>query len=213
MWRQPKPYGSRSRLFNAVFGLLLLLAPATAAADKVVLAFGDSLTAGYGLAEAEGFPRQLEARLRAEGLAVRVRNAGVSGDTTAGGRARLAWTLAEPADLVILSLGANDALRGIEPAVTKANLDAMLEELGKRKLKVLLAGMLAPRNLGDDYTKRFDTIYPELAKAHGVPLYPFFLAGVARQPELNQADGIHPNAAGVKRLVDDILPHVLALLR
>ena len=213
MWRQPKPYGSRSRLFNAVFGLLLLLAPATAAADKVVLAFGDSLTAGYGLAEAEGFPRQLEARLRAEGLAVRVRNAGVSGDTTAGGRARLAWTLAEPADLVILSLGANDALRGIEPAVTKANLDAMLEELGKRKLKVLLAGMLAPRNLGDDYTKRFDTIYPELAKAHGVPLYPFFLAGVARQPELNQADGIHPNAAGVKRLVDGILPHVLALLR
>lgn len=192
---------------------MLLLAPATAAADKVVLAFGDSLTAGYGLAEAEGFPRQLEARLRAAGLAVRVRNAGVSGDTTAGGRARLAWTLAEPADLVILSLGANDALRGIEPAVTRANLDAMLEELGKRKLKVLLAGMLAPRNLGEDYTKRFDAIYPELAKAHGVPLYPFFLAGVARQPELNQADGIHPNAAGVKRLVDGILLHVLALLR
>lgn len=178
-----------------------------------MLAFGDSLTAGYGLVESDGFSRQLEARLHAQGVAVKVRNAGVSGDTTAGGRARLGWTLAEPADLVILSLGANDALRGIEPTVTRANLAAMLGELEKRRVKVLLAGMLAPRNLGEDYTRRFDAIFPDLASTHGVPLYPFFLDGVARRPELNQADGIHPNAAGVARIVDGILPHVLALLR
>ena len=211
-------YGPRVRFFNPAAGLalvlllLLLLPGAARAAETVLLAFGDSLTAGYGLAEAEGFAAVLERRLRARGYDVAVRNAGVSGDTTAGGRARLAWSLTPDVDAVLLELGANDALRGLAPAEARRNLDWMLAELSRRHLPVLLAGMLAPRNLGPDYAAEFDAIYPELAERHSAALYPFFLEGVARRPELNQADGIHPNAAGVQAVVQAMLPYVERLL-
>ncbi|MGK2284512.1 arylesterase [Pedomonas sp. V897] len=185
--------------------------PATRESPRLILAFGDSLTAGYGLPAADGFTRQLEDALNRQGLNVRVHNAGVSGDTSSGGRSRLAWVLSslkQTPDLVILELGANDALRGIDPKVTRDNLDAMLAELKKRNLPVLLAGMYAPRGLGATYYKAFDAIYPELAKKHGVALYPFFLEGVAADPALNQRDGIHPNKAGVAEIVRRITPHV-----
>jgi acyl-CoA thioesterase-1 len=189
-----------------------------------LLVIGDSLTAGYGLARDDGFPAQLQRALSARGLAVQVRDGGVSGDTSAGGRARLAWMLGTPAqqppdagadagpDAVIVQLGANDALRGIDPGVTYGNLSAMLRELTTRGLPVLLAGMRAPPNLGGDYQKRFDAIYPRLAEAYGVPLYPFFLDGVAAVPALNQADGIHPNAKGVAEIVRRITPAVATLV-
>ncbi|MEX6724145.1 arylesterase [Parapedomonas caeni] len=213
-------YGVFKRMFNPlVLSLAVLVAtislPAVAA-EKLILAFGDSLTAGYGLGPGEGVVPRLEAKLRADGLKVRVHNAGVSGDTTTGGRARLAWVLASlktKPDLVILELGANDALRGIDPKLTRANLDAMLGDLKRRKIRVLLAGMMAPRNLGQDYARAFDPIYPTLAKAHGVALYPFFLDGVAANPKLNQADGMHPNAQGVRVIVDRLAPAVKQALR
>lgn len=190
--------------------------PAPGTAPRLVLAFGDSLTADYGLPAADGFTRQLEDALKAQGLNVRVHNAGVSGDTSSGGRSRLGWVLSslgQKPDLVILELGANDALRGIDPKITRENIDAMLTELGKRNVPVLLAGMYAPRGLGAAYYKAFDAIYPELAKKHGVALYPFFLEGVASNPSLNQADGIHPNKAGVAEIVKRIAPHVARALR
>ncbi len=189
--------------------------PAKAPAH-VILAFGDSLTAGYGLPANEGFTRQLEDRLKAQGLNVRVHNAGVSGDTSSGGRSRLGWVLSsmkEKPDLVILELGANDALRGIDPKITRENMDAMLGELKKRNLNVLLAGMYAPRALGAAYYKQFDAIYPDMAKKHGVPLYPFFLEGVAGNPKLNQRDGIHPNKDGVAQIVKRITPPVSRALQ
>lgn len=204
---------SGARLLAAICWLVLLAASPAGAAERVVVAFGDSLTAGYGLAPADAFPAVLERRLRADGLKVRVENAGVSGDTTAGGRARLDWSLAGPADLVIVELGANDMLRGIDPAVTRANLDAILERLHQRGTPVLLAGMKAQRNLGRDYARAFDAIYPELARKHGVTLYPFFLDGVALRPELTQNDGLHPNAAGVRRIVQALAPYVERALR
>ncbi len=177
-----------------------------------VLALGDSLTAGYGLAADEGFVAQLEAALRAEGRDVTVLDAGVSGDTTAGGLARLEWALAGGADAAIVELGANDALRGVDPAASRANLDAILTILADRGVPALLAGMAAPRNLGGRYVAAFDGMYPELAARHDAILYPFFLEGVAADPALNQADGIHPNAQGVAAIVAGILPDVLALL-
>ena len=183
---------------------------------RVILAFGDSLTAGYGLPATEGFTRQLENALKKDGLNVRVHNAGVSGDTSSGGRSRLGWVLSslkEKPDLVILELGANDALRGVDPKLTRENMDAMLTELKKRNLNVLLAGMYAPRGLGAAYYKTFDAIYPDLAKKHGVPLYPFFLDGVAGDPKLNQQDGIHPNKNGVAQIVKHITPHVVRALQ
>ncbi len=192
--------------------LALISAPA-AAADRVVVAIGDSLTAGFGLAPADALPAVLERRLRAGGLEVRVVNAGVSGDTTAGGRARLDWALPSRVDLVILALGANDMLRGIAPATARGNLDAMLARLAERGIPVLLAGMRAPLNLGADYARAFDAIYPELAARYGVPLYPFLLEGVAFRAELNFDDGLHPNAAGVARIVDGLTPMVRAALR
>lgn len=192
-------------------------APTSAAnPPRVILAFGDSLTAGYGLPATEGFTRQLENALKAQGLNVRVHNAGVSGDTSSGGRSRLGWVLSslkEKPDLVILELGANDALRGVDPKVTRENMDAMLTELKKRDLNVLLAGMYAPRGLGAAYYKAFDAIYPDLAKKHGVPLYPFFLDGVAGDPKLNQRDGIHPSKEGVAQIVKRISPHVARALQ
>jgi acyl-CoA thioesterase I len=194
--------------------LLLLSVPLTlsAAAPVTILVLGDSLTAGYGLAEREAFPAQLETALLATGYPVRVINAGISGDTSAGGAARLEWSLADDPDLVILALGANDALRGLAPDQTRANLAAIIERLQLRQISVLLAGMLAPRNMGEAYYNSFDKIYPDLAQEFDVSLYPFFLAGVAAQPELNLADGIHPNAAGVQVMVEGILPLVVELV-
>ena len=191
----------------------MLLSAHALAAPKVILAFGDSLTAGYGLPPAEGFTAQLERALKARGLDVVVKNAGVSGETTAGGRARLAWTLGgDRPDLVLLELGANDALRGLDPEEMRRNLDAMLTELKRRSLPVLLAGMQAPRNLGPEYREAYDKVFADLAEKHDVPLYPFFLDGVAMNPELNQPDGIHPNAKGVAVMVERMAPYVERVL-
>ena len=186
----------------------------TPAAARVpeILAFGDSLTAGLGLPADAAFPSRLEARLRAEGTLAHVVNAGVSGDTTSGGLARLDWVLAGKPDIVILELGANDALRGIEPALVRANLDAMIGKIEASGAKLLLLGMRAPPNWGEDYQHEFDRVYPELAQAHGVTLYPFFLEGVAMDPKLNQPDGIHPNERGVAALVERIAPYVARLI-
>ena len=183
------------------------------AQDRIVLTFGDSLTAGYGLPAEDAFVARLQAALRQGGDAIVVRNGSVSGDTTSSGRARLAWTLAGKVDLVILELGANDGLRGVDPSVTRTNLDAILAELARRKIPVLLAGMLAPPNLGPEYEAAFNSIYPDLARQYGVRLYPFFLDGVAAEPALNQHDGLHPNAAGVRVIVAAITPYVLDLLK
>jgi acyl-CoA thioesterase-1 len=189
------------------------VAPGGAAGAPVrILAFGDSLIHGYGLPAGETFPEQLEAALRARGFDVRVSNGGNSGDTTAAGRARLDWALAVRPDIVLVGLGANDFLRGLDPAAAYANLDAILARLGADGLPVLLAGMLAPRNLGADYAAEFDAIYPRLAQKHGVPLYPFFLDGVALDPALNQPDGLHPNAAGVRVIVERIAPSLVDLI-
>jgi acyl-CoA thioesterase-1 len=177
-----------------------------------LLAFGDSLIHGYGLPPEESLPAQLEAALRAAGHRVEVINGGNSGDTTASGLARLAWTLGGGADAVLLSLGSNDGLRGLDPAETEKNLRAMLDILQQAKLPVLLAGMYAPRNLGQDYAAEFDSLYPRLAEAYGVLFYPFLLQGVALEPALNQPDGIHPNAAGVAVIVAGLLPEAEALL-
>jgi len=183
-----------------------------AAHNPVILDFGDSLTAGYGLAPEQAFPARLEAALRREGIEARVVNGGVSGDTTAGGLARLEWALADKPDLVILALGANDALRGIDPATVRGNLDKMIRKVEAVRAKVLLIGMLAPPNWGEEYKTAFDQIFPELAKIHDVPLYPFFLEGVAMKPEFNQSDGLHPNERGVAVLVERLAPIVARLV-
>jgi acyl-CoA thioesterase-1 len=185
---------------------------AMAATPIRLLALGDSLTAGFNLPVSDGFVARLQAALLAKGYVVTVLDAGVSGDTSAGGRARLGWALADQPDYAIVELGANDALRGIDPAETYANLDAILTTLADRKVKVLLAGMYAPRNMGADYVRAFDAIYPRLQARHNLPLYPFFLDGVVLHPDLTLADGLHPNAKGVQRIVDGILPSVQALL-
>lgn len=177
-----------------------------------LVVLGDSLTAGFGLPLDAAFPARLERALAAKGHKVNVINAGVSGDTAAGGRDRMDWSIPEDTRAVILELGANDALRGIDPAKTREALDAILARMGQRKIPVLFCGMLAPRNLGTDYAARFDAIFPELARAHGVALYPFFLDGVATDPTLNQGDGLHPNAAGVDQIVARILPSVEKLV-
>jgi acyl-CoA thioesterase-1 len=180
--------------------------------EPVILDFGDSLTAGYGLMPEQAFPARLEAWLRTRGVPARVVNTGVSGDTTTGGLARLDWALADKPDLVILALGANDALRGIDPATVRANLDKMLDKIKAAGAKVLVLGMLAPPNWGEAYDRAFDKIYPELAHAHQATLYPFFLEGVAMNPELNQPDGLHPNERGIEVLVDRIGPVIAALI-
>jgi acyl-CoA thioesterase-1 len=199
------------RPFALLFAALLLTAAPAGARTLQIVDIGDSLTAGLGLPAEEAFPARLEARLKQDGLDVHVANAGVSGDTTAGGLARLDWALADKPDLVILALGANDALRGTDPAVVKGNLDKMIDKIEASGAKLLLLGMLAPPNWGKGYKQAFDRIYPDLAKAHRVPLYPFFLEGVAMNPDLNQPDGLHPNAKGVGVLVDRIAPVVAKL--
>jgi acyl-CoA thioesterase-1 len=178
----------------------------------VILDFGDSLTAGLGLPVNEAFPARLEAWLHQRGVEARVVNAGISGDTTTDGLARLDWALADKPDLVILALGANDALRGIDPSTVRKNLDKMIGKIETSGAKVLLLGMLAPPNWGEEYKQAFDQIFPELAQTHHLPLYPFFLEGVAMKPEFNQPDGLHPNEQGVAILVDRIAPLVARLL-
>lgn len=205
------------KLFRTLLAVLAMLSFAAAAHanDKLVVAFGDSLTAGYRLPPGQGFAPQLEAALRRQGLAARVHNAGVSGDTTAQGRARLNWVLAAlkaRPDLVILELGANDMLRGLDPGQAEANLDAILAELGRRRIPVLLAGMVAPPNLGPDYARRFNPIYTRLAKKHRVPLYPFFLNGIVGDRSLHIGDAIHPNGRGVSVIARGIAPQVVQLL-
>lgn len=192
-----------------IAGVLLVATPVRA--ERLVWAFGDSLTAGYGLPPAQGFPTRLEAALRRSMPDVTVRNGGVAGDTSAQGRARLAWGLRglkRKPDLVIVELGANDMLRGLPPAATEKNLDLILTELKRRDIPVLLVGMRAAPNLGSDYRRAFEGLYPRLARKHGVPLYPFFLEGVAGNQALFQADGRHPNARGVEIIVRRIVPAV-----
>jgi len=177
-----------------------------------IVALGDSLVAGYGLRGVEALPARLQQALAAEDLKVEIVNAGVSGDTAADGLARLDWAVPEGTDAVILELGANDALRGVDPAATRQALDAVLRQLKERRIPVLLCGMLAPRNMGTAYAKAFDGIFPALAAAYNVPFYPFFLDGVAADPALNQRDGLHPSAAGVDVIVERILPKTEELI-
>ena len=178
-----------------------------------IAAFGDSLSAGYQLPADAAFPAVLEQALRQKGYDVRVNNAAVSGDTTQGGLERLDWSVPDGTDLAIVELGANDMLRGVDTAVTAKNLDAIVAGLQKRHVKVLLAGMYAATELDQAYRERFAAIYPNLAKRDGVPLYPFFLAGIIGHPELHLPDGLHPNAAGVRVIVDNILPDVETALQ
>lgn len=199
-----------------VQAVLLLFASPALAREKLVIAFGDSLTAGYGLAAGQSFPAQLQSSLRKQGLSVRVHNAGVSGETTAAGRARLKWVLGSlkvKPDLVILELGANDMLRGLPPAQAKANLDAMLAELKRQKIPVIFTGMRASFNLDKTYRAQFDGMYPALAKKHGVRFYPFFMDGVAANRKLLLKDQLHPTAQGVAIIVRRIQPMVAAALR
>ena len=177
-----------------------------------IVAFGDSLTAGLGLPANQSFPARLQKALEAKGIKVDITNAGVSGDTASGGRDRLDWSIPEGTEAVILELGANDAMRGTDPNVTRAALSDILTRLKARKIAVLLCGMLAPPNYGAEYAARFNAIYPELSKQFDVPLYPFFLEGVAAEAKLNQADGIHPTAEGVDLIVKNILPTMEAFL-
>lgn len=197
-------------LITLVCGLL----PAAADPDRPVqlVVLGDSLTAGYGLPADAAFPSKLAQALTAKGIAVKVINAGVSGDTASGGLGRLDWSVPQGTDAVIVELGANDALRGLDPRVTKDALDKILSKLGDRHIAVMLAGMQAPRNLGADYVRTFDAIYPALASTRPVVFYPFFLDGVATDPKLKQGDGLHPNAAGVDVIVARILPQVEELI-
>lgn len=198
-------------LAAALVALAFAVLPARAEPIRIV-ALGDSLAAGYGLESPDAFTGALQAALVARGHDVVIVNAGVSGDTASDGLARVDWSVGADADAVIVELGANDALRGVDPAITRDALDRLLARLGERGLPVLLAGMMAPPNLGEDYAAAFNPIYPELAEKHGALLYPFFLDGVAADASLNQPDGIHPNAAGVAVIVERIVPSVEALI-
>jgi len=190
----------------AICSIQSLYANNTAEYGLRLLVLGDSLSAGYGLKPEDSFPSQLEEALDAAGYDVHVINAGVSGDTSAGGLSRLEWALADMPHVALVELGANDALRGLPPTETHDNLESIIVKLKTAGVRVILAGMQAPRNLGNDYTVEFDAIYPRLAGKYDVALYPFFLDGVALNPALNQPDGIHPNPAGVKLIVNKILP-------
>jgi acyl-CoA thioesterase I len=202
-------YGRFAAAVNSLLLVLLLGLSAHAQSGPVKIAvLGDSLAAGYGVRPDQSFPVRLEAALKAAGRNVTVLNQGVSGDTTAGGLDRLDWMLADKPDVVLVELGANDALRGIDPKVTEKNLSAIVEKLKARNVTVWLAGMLAPRNLGPDYVAAFDGLYKRIAEKYEVPLYPFILDGVAQDPALNQGDGIHPNPKGAQIVADRLLPFV-----
>ena len=212
-----RSYGNRWRpvqhLAAALVVLGWVLSPAAAASRPLkIVALGDSLTAGFGLAETAAFPVRLAQALKANGHAVTVVNAGVSGDTATGGLNRLDWSVPGGTDAVILELGANDMLRGVDPQVTKTALATILKKLDARHIPVLLTGMKALPNLGDEYAHAFNAIYPALAATHHVVFYPFFLAGVAAEPQLNLADGLHPGPAGVDVIVKRILPSVEELI-
>lgn len=216
------PYGGILNIFKLIrliaAALVLLAASASGGAwasgarPIVISVLGDSLTAGFGLARGQAFPARLEAALKAEGHAVEVRNAGVSGDTAEDGLARLDWAIGPDVQAVIVELGANDALRGQTPQRMRKALETILMRLKARRLPVLLAGMKAPRNLGPDYTRAYDRVFPELAEQYGAIFYPFFLEGVATDPALNLPDGLHPNTKGVARIVENILPHARRLM-
>jgi acyl-CoA thioesterase-1 len=203
-----------------VLGMALMVAGAALAQASGVrpakpikmVVLGDSLSAGLGLSASAAFPAQLQKSLQSKGIAVDMINAGVSGDTSSGGRDRLDWSVPEGTEAVILELGANDALRGIDPQLTRSALSDILTRLKARGVAVLLCGMVAPPNYGSDYSARFNAIYPDLAKSFGVPLYPFFLEGVVTDAKLNQSDGLHPTADGVDVIVRNILPAVEAFL-
>jgi acyl-CoA thioesterase-1 len=208
-------YGRRRLLFNASAATLCAswAIRVQAQARRRLLLLGDSLTAGYGLPASLAFPARLEAALREAGIAVEIVNAGVSGDTSAGGLARLDWAIGDKApEFAFVALGANDGLRGLDVDAMERNLDRIVEKLAARGSRVMLAGMLAPPNMGSDYAGRFKAVYPRVAQKHKADLYPFFLEGVAADPALNQADGIHPNPAGVDKIVASLLPHLRRFL-
>ena len=209
-------YGGFAAMVNSRIAALLMLLLCLSAAPGLqaqtapikLVVLGDSLAAGYGVKPDQAIPARLEAALKAGGRNVSVINHGVSGDTTAGGVERIDWMLADKPDIVLVELGANDALRGSDPASAERNLDAIITKLKAAGVTVWLAGMLAPRNFGPEYATQFDGLYKRLADKHNVPLYPFFLDGVAQDPALNQADGIHPNPKGVDIVVERILPFI-----
>jgi acyl-CoA thioesterase-1 len=204
------------KLFRAALAAATVLTLAARPADCAplkILAMGTSLTQGYGLPPGTEFTTVLQEKLKSAGVSATIINAGVSGDTSADGLSRLDWSLADNPRAAIIELGSNDALRGLAPAQTEKNLAAILVKLKAAHIAVLLCGMRAPRNLGPEYAAQFDAIYPRLAKQYGVLFYPFILDGVALNPKLNQADGIHPNPAGVRIIVDRILPDVLRLAK
>jgi acyl-CoA thioesterase I len=213
---QPRSYGTFVRQVQhlAAIAFVAFWWGSAAAADRPVkiVVLGDSLSAGFGLPAEAAFPARLAVALNAKGILVQIANAGVSGDTASGGLGRLDWSVPEGSEAVILELGANDALRGLDPKLTKAAVDAILSKLKDRHIPVLLAGMLAPRNMGADYVRDFDAIFPALASTHKNVFYPFFLAGVAGDAKLNQGDGLHPTAAGVDIVVANILPKVEELI-
>ena len=206
---QVRRIGQRVRSVAAILLMAVAVAmtPSAATARPLkIVAFGDSLTAGYLLPAKDAFPVVLQEALRVKGHDVEIANAGVSGDTSSGGLDRLDWSVPDGTDGVILELGANDMLRGVDPAITRRALDAIITRLRARKIAVLLAGMYAARNLGPDYVARFDSIYPDLAKSYDLVFYPFFLDGVAGQARLALSDGLHPTAEGVRIVVDRIVP-------
>lgn len=217
--------GAVERLARAILVALagaMVTIPATASAQTAIAStaqpiklavLGDSLTAGYGLPASAAFPVRLQKALKEKGIETDIINAGVSGDTTSGGRDRLEWSIPQGTEAVIVELGANDALRGVDPKVSRAALDDILKKLKARKIAVLLCGMYAPPNYGAEYAAKFNSIYPDLAKAYNVPLYPFFLDGVVGDAKLNQSDGLHPTAEGVDAVVKRILPTVEAFLK
>jgi acyl-CoA thioesterase-1 len=214
------PFAAVERLARTFLCLLALMVVTTAAVAQPpstgpvkLVVLGDSLSAGLGLPATDAFPAQLEKALQDKDLNVTITNAGVSGDTTSGGLDRLDWSVPEGTSGVVIELGANDALRGTDPKVTRAALDAIVTRLKARHVAVLMCGMLAPPNYGADYAAQFNAIYPDLAKKYDVPLYPFFLDGVAADVKLNQADGMHPTAAGVAVIVQKILPTAEAFVR
>ena len=212
-WMSINSPKSINRTVRVIFTFLFFLAPAMAYADQArLLVLGDSLVAGYGLPPGQSLPDQLQRDLATKGVSVTVINAGVSGDTTAGGLTRLDWSLADNPNAVIIVLGGNDMLRGLPPEGTAANLDAIVSRLREHDIEVLLAGMMAPRNLGPAYIQAFDAIYPALARRHDIEFYPFFLDGVALDPALNLDDGLHPNRQGIMEISRRMLPVVERLL-
>jgi acyl-CoA thioesterase-1 len=212
LW-ETAPGGWKRIVLSALAALAVSLAAPASARTLKVVALGDSLTAGYGVPAGKAFPDQLEAALKAKGYDVAIVNSGVSGDTAADGLARYDWATPPDADALIVELGANDMLRGLPPPAMKAALAAILDKAKAANLPILIAGMRAAPNLGADYDRDFDAVFPALANAYGAILYPFFLDGVAGDPKLNQPDGLHPTPAGVEVIVREILPSVEALLR